>query len=583
MYWTFSYSPVKDESGLPAGVFVACTETTEKVNNLNKIAESNSQLNFAIEATNLSTWDYNPITHKFICNNRLKDWFGITTGEEFDVSLGINVIAEKDRSRVLQAIDRAMEYESGGVYDIEYSIINPITKQERILRAKGKVWFGDDKKACRFPGTLQDITHEAIARRKIEESEQRFRNLIWQAPVIIATYRGPSYIIETINKSAVEAWGKPYKEVINKPLFEMAPELEAGLTTILNDIYATGKPFINNEIALQIKRPGKPDTAYFNMLYQPLLDVDNKIYAIMLIGTEVTETVIARKQIEASEKRFSNILSQSIMAIGILKGPEMIIAFANEPFIATWRKGSDIIGKTVMEIMPEMKGQGFTEMLQRVYTTGVPYYGYEEKTINIQNGIALEFYYNVVMQPYTEIDNTITGITILATEVTDQVLAKKLVLESEAKFRILSESIPHMIWTATPDGKKNFFNQYHLDYTGLSFEELKGDGWLRTNHPDDKKNAIEHWQHTLETGEDYKIEKRICRHDGIYRWHLSQCIAQKDKEGNITGLIGTNTDIEEQKIKEQKKDEFIGIASHEMKTPLTVAKAYLQLIQTNLK
>ena len=91
----------------------------------------------------------------------------------------------------------ALEYESGGFYDIEYSIINPITKQERTVRVKGKAWFGEDKKAYRFNGTVQDITQQANAIKKIEESEQRFRNLILQAPVLINTFIGPSFVVKT--------------------------------------------------------------------------------------------------------------------------------------------------------------------------------------------------------------------------------------------------------------------------------------------------------------------------------------------------------------------------------------------------
>ncbi len=511
------------------------------------------------------------------------------------------------------------------------------------------------------------------AKQQIEESEAKFRNLILQAPVLIGTIKGSSFNIETINKKALEIWGKSYEQVVHKPLFDLSPELETGLKNILHDVYTSGKPFFANEIQLLLKRTGKADTAYFNLVFQPLRDLDKNIYGIIIIGAEVTEAVNARKMIEASEMRFSNILTQSLMAIAILKGPELVVEFANEPMIITWRKGRDIIGKPVIEIMPEMKEQPFTEMLLQVYKTGVPYYGYEVKTINIQNGKELELYYNFVYQPYTEADNTITGVTIMATEVTEQVLLKKQneeseafnrsvlesspdclkvldiegriqymnlnglcqmeiddfsafknknwrtfwgseneavvnaavdkalkgetaqftalcptakgtlkwwdvvvspvgkpgepvqqiisvsrditeqkeaeekLKESEAKFRTLSETVPHMIWTASPEGKKNFFNQFFLEYTGLSFEELKEGGTLKIIFPDDIEKDLQLWNHSLKTGEDFIMEKRLRRHDATYRWHLSHAIAQKDIHGNIIGWIGSSTEIEEQK------------------------------------
>ncbi|MCY7292505.1 MAG: PAS domain-containing protein, partial [Ferruginibacter sp.] len=236
-YWTFSFSPVKNESNQTAGVFLTLIETTEKVNNLKKLVESNDQLNFAIEATELGTWEFNPLTNKFIGNNRLKDWFGMPHEMEVDLNLAIQVLVEKDRSRVADAIQKALQYESGGLYDIEYGIIHQVTKQERIIRAKGRAWFRDDKTAYLFNGTLQDITEQEIAKKQIEQSEAKFRNLILQAPLLIATYKGPSFKIDTVNKAAIEAWGKSYEELINEPFFDVSPELETGLKTIFEDVY----------------------------------------------------------------------------------------------------------------------------------------------------------------------------------------------------------------------------------------------------------------------------------------------------------------------------------------------------------
>jgi len=174
---------------------------------------------------------------------------------------------------------------------------------------------------------------------------------------------------------------------------------------------------------------------------------------------------------------------------------------------------------------------------------------------------------------------TLTGISI---DITEQKDVEKHIIESEAKFRVMAETIPHMIWTATPDGKKNFFNQYFLDYTGLSVEDLNGDGWQETVFSEDLEKELQQWHHTIATGKDLIIETRIRRHDETYRWHLCHSIPQKDKQGNIIGWLGTNTEIEDQKIKEQQKDEFISIASHEMKTPLTTAKGYIQLLLLSL-
>lgn len=193
VYWTFSYSPVIDESGKPAGVLVTCNETTDKVNNLKLLQESNDQLQFAIKATELGTWNYDPATHKLTGNERSKEMFGFPPEAEIELPLAVVVIAEKDRQRVINAVQHAMQYISGGRYDIEYTLIHLGTGNERIVRATGRAWFNDEKKCYRFNGTLQDITTQALAIKKIEENEKQLRTMVETIPEIawVASPDGP--------------------------------------------------------------------------------------------------------------------------------------------------------------------------------------------------------------------------------------------------------------------------------------------------------------------------------------------------------------------------------------------------------
>ena len=177
IYWTFSYSPVLDETGKPAGVLVTCMDTTTRVVNQNRLAESRNQLQFAIEAAELGTWDFNPVTNQFKANDRLKDWFGLPPEVEVPLSMAISVIAEADQQRVTQAIEHALTYKSGGQYDIEYTILHPATKQERMVHVKGRAWFTDDETAYRFNGTMQDVTKRRKAEQILKESEARYRAL----------------------------------------------------------------------------------------------------------------------------------------------------------------------------------------------------------------------------------------------------------------------------------------------------------------------------------------------------------------------------------------------------------------------
>ncbi|MES2456061.1 MAG: ATP-binding protein [Bacteroidota bacterium] len=160
VYWTFSYSKLLDEEGEIAGVLVTCTETTNQVISMADIQKTKTELEFAINAAELGTWDLDPGTNTFMGNQRLKKWFGLPPESKIDLSLATNVIAENDRRKVLEAITQAMNYETGGNYDIEYTIISPADPAPRLVRALGKAIFNENKQAVRFSGIMQDITQE---------------------------------------------------------------------------------------------------------------------------------------------------------------------------------------------------------------------------------------------------------------------------------------------------------------------------------------------------------------------------------------------------------------------------------------
>ncbi|HEY9001142.1 MAG TPA: ATP-binding protein [Mucilaginibacter sp.] len=155
---------------------------------------------------------------------------------------------------------------------------------------------------------------------------------------------------------------------------------------------------------------------------------------------------------------------------------------------------------------------------------------------------------------------------------------------SRGNLKLLADHITQMTWTCMPDGRVNFFNERWYNYTGLGFEQSMGWGWRETIHPDDIENFMDKYREALHTGGIFEVENRYRRgKDGVYRWHLNRAMPLQNENGEIILWVGTATDIEEQKRELERKDEFIGVASHELKTPLTSLKGYLQLILLHQK
>lgn len=153
----------------------------------------------------------------------------------------------------------------------------------------------------------------------------------------------------------------------------------------------------------------------------------------------------ASREIEDSNKRFNMVLLQSPFAIAILKGRDMVVSLANDSIKEMWGKGKNVEGQKFNDILPELIDKEFPLLLDNVFTTGIPFYGNELLAPIVYDGESKDSYFNFVYQPYYEADETISGVTIIAYDVTTQVLAKNELIESkinaELKTKIAEEAV----------------------------------------------------------------------------------------------------------------------------------------------
>ena len=155
----------------------------------------------------------------------------------------------------------------------------------------------------------------------------------------------------------------------------------------------------------------------------------------------------------------------------------------------------------------------------------------------------------------------------------------------EEKFKLVTDALPQMVWTALPDGYIDYHNQHFYDFTGATRESTDRGEWKMFVHSDDWANVEETWGRSLATGQPYEMMFRVREHTGEYRWTLARAIAVKGDSGAILKWVGSNTDIHErvlaaQELREtnRRKDEFLAMLARELRNPLAPIRAGAELL-----
>ena len=450
----------------------------------------------------------------------------LTTGESFTITDAPVTLARAHTGQPTQAYVsftfqplRAADGEINGLVASGIEVTDQVLARQQVQRLNEQLRTNNEVLESR----VQDRTREAQQARTIAERQRgELIRVLEQAPVAIAVYRGPQYIIELANPTVCRLWGRQQEDIIGKGLFEALPEVAGmGYEELLNGVMATGEPYVAHAMPAQHDRNGRRETVYWDFVYVAMYEDDGSIYGAMVVATEVTEQVLARQRVqqlndelevrvqartaeaqaalhEAQDQReqlreqqnlLRQILAQVPASVATLDGPEHRFSFFNDRYYALSGNRA-ALNLTVAETLPEVGEQGFLPLLDQVYASGETFIGKEISILLEQpEGPAIQQFLDFTYQPLTDRQGQVHGILAFVLDVTEQVRTRRQAETLQAAalaavqrraqqrqelYQIFAQTPVAIVLLREPDHRIEYFNP--------AFEELfPPEEWMGTD------------------------------------------------------------------------------------------------------
>ncbi len=545
-YFDFLYHPLREMDGEISGILVTVTEVSEKVATARKIKENENLLQSIFFNAPAAIAVVTGAEHTYVLANSEYQQMVNRTSEQLIGNISKDIFPELTHTGTFEIFDNI--YKTGEAFSVaEYPVVLKNTEgnmQQMYFRFSAVPLKNTEDIYDTIVIVAVDITEHVESRKKVEESEQRFQLLVQDTSAAIIVLTGEEMKVEIVNDAYGRLFNVTSNELIGNPLFSVIPEAANYYHPILEKVRQTGEMIQLFDSPYSGMSNGKKIEGFLHVVYQPYRDGEGNTLGVMAMMQDVTETVVARKKLEQSEKKFE-------AAIQAVEG----ITWTNN------EKGEMVGEQTGWSALTgqhydEYQGYGWAKVVHPedaqptvdAWNLAVLHkttFKFEHRLLTKLNGWR---YFSVKAVPVLDENSIIEQWVGVHTDITERRESEQKIKESEERFRLLADFMPQHIWTADPEGNLNYYNQSVFDYAGLTPQQLEENGWLHIVHPDDREQNIIDWMDSINTGKDFIFEHRFRRHDGEYQWQLSRAIPLKDEHGKIQMWIGTSTNIQDQKI-----------------------------------
>ena len=444
VWWTFSYSPVYSDRGKIDGILVICNETTSQQKYIQQIAESCSDFAFAVDAAELGTWNLDMTTGKFTGNERLKEWFGLDPETEIPLNFATERIVEQDRERVLKAINDALRPESGGKYEIEYSISRVNSGELRLVLAKGQAIFSLGN-PIRFSGILQDITEKRKAENSVIKARQLSELAIKNVGLGLFTVNFDSDTIEYSPEFAQIMTGNPETR-LTMSVFQdhIHPDHREIHEKAFRDALRYGDFDYRTRVIWN-------DASQHNIAVTGARNVDSKGISTSFSGfiRDVTIQDMHQKALDDAEMRYSKAMRDSATVFknvtdssptGLwLSDMEGSLTYLNKTLVDwTGMRYEDLLGAGwAMAIVDEDRQRSAEAFMQAVANKQ-----HYDVFFRLNRADGKIIWCRAAGDPYHDDDGNYSGYTGFCMDVDEIFESRKAIAESEALFKSIVEQAP---------------------------------------------------------------------------------------------------------------------------------------------
>ncbi|NCD71196.1 PAS domain-containing sensor histidine kinase [Mucilaginibacter agri] len=403
---------------------------------------------------------------------------------------------------------------------------------------------------------------------------EQLYGLFAQCPAPMAILKSREGIFEVINPQFIKILG--YRNVLNKPLIDAWPEFHRYWGDVSSRVFDRGESIYHYSYAAEAdwKDNGTTSVAYFDFVFSPHINAEGIVDGIVVSGLDVTNRVVTLTMLARQELVLKSVTEAAATALWMID-VHGDITYVSQAWVRwTGKPFETHLGRGWLNSVVE-------EDREHVFHRFALYFA-AKKVYNIDFRIISDHgdlqWIAATGKPRYSADGEFEGYAGSCMDITERKETESHLKESEQRFRKIADTAPVFIWMADTSGKTSFFNKSWLDFTGKTFEESVNTHETEELHPDDKEKVYSIYATAFEKQAEYYLEFKLRRYDGVYRDIGMKSVPRYSPEGEFEGYIGSGMDITETKEHEQIKNEFIGMASHELKTPITSIKAYVQLL-----